>query len=257
MPAKKSETADAPAKAKKAKAKTGRGATAAKAVATAAAGASRKAPVKAKTKTKAKAPRPAGHGKARSAAGRPPRLSRKMILDKAMLLLEQGPVEDFTMARVAASLDTVSMALYNYFPSRSALLAAVADHICMRFKMPARKRNQTWQGTLRQWLWTFKKLSDEYPFILKVMGVDGKSSPGWLRITLTVSRTLYDLGLRDRQLALHSWMFCSNAIGLVFNEREGSIFRSPISLADIDELEPDEQDFLIMLRRYHSDLDSE
>lgn len=195
--------------------------------------------------------------KARSAAGRPPRLSREMILDKAMQLLEQGPVEDFTMARVAASLDTVSMALYNYFPSRKALLAAVADHICLRFKMPARKRNQTWQDTLWQWLWTFKKLADVYPFILKVMGVDGKSSAGWLRVTLTVSRTLYDLGFRERQLALHSWMFCSNAIALVFNEREGSIFRSPISLSDIDELEPDEQDFLIMLRRYHADIASD
>ena len=196
-------------------------------------------------------------GKGRSAAGRPPRLSRKMVLDKAMELLEQGPVEDFTMARVAASLDTVSMALYNYFPSRKALLAAVADHICMRFKMPPRKRNQTWQDTLWQWLWTFKKLSDEYPFVLKVMGVDGKSSPGWLRVTLTVSRTLYDIGFREQKLAVHSWMFCSNAIALVFNEREGSIFRSPISLSDIDELEPDEQDFLIMLRRYHSDIASE
>ncbi|HBM84602.1 MAG TPA: hypothetical protein DD459_13115 [Halieaceae bacterium] len=197
------------------------------------------------------------NGRARSAAGRPPRLSRKMVLEKAMQLLEEGPVEDFTMARVAASLDTVSMALYNYFPSRKALLAAVADHICMRFKMPPRKRHQTWQDTLWQWLWTFKRLSDEYPFVLKVMGVDGKSSPGWLRVTLTVSRTLHEIGFREHKLAVHAWMFCSNAIALVFNEREGSIFRSPISLSDIDELEPDEQDFLIMLRRYHSDIASE
>lgn len=208
----------------------------------------------AEAKSPAKPGRPK---KVPGAAGRPPRLSRKMVLENAMELLQQGPVEDFTMAKVAASLDTVSMALYNYFPSRQALLAAVADHICMRFKMPPRKRNQTWQETLRQWLWTFKKQADEYPIILKVMGIDGKSSPGWLRITLTVSRTLYDLGFRDRALALHSWMFCSIAIALVFNEREGSIFRSPISLTDIDHLEPDEQDFLIMLRRHHSDLSSE
>tara|TARA_R100000900_G_scaffold127863_1_gene103024 strand:- start:200178 stop:201095 length:918 start_codon:yes stop_codon:yes gene_type:complete len=227
----------------------------------------KKAPVKKATAGKKAAARkkPAGargkvapaNGRARSAAGRPPRLSRKMVLDKAMQLLEEGPVEDFTMARVAASLDTVSMALYNYFPSRKALLAAVADHICLRFKMPPRKRNQSWQDTLWQWLWTFKKLSDEYPFVLKVMGVDGKSSPGWLRVTLTVSRTLHEIGFREHKLAVHSWMFCSNAIALVFNEREGSIFRSPISLSDIDELEPDEQDFLIMLRRYHSDIASE
>lgn len=246
---------------------SGKASTAGKAAASSKAAKAKKAPVKKVSSGKkvAAGKKPAGargkvapaNGRARSAAGRPPRLSRKMVLDKAMQLLEEGPVEDFTMARVAASLDTVSMALYNYFPSRKALLAAVADHICLRFKMPPRKRNQSWQDTLWQWLWTFKKLSDEYPFVLKVMGVDGKSSPGWLRVTLTVSRTLHEIGFREHKLAVHSWMFCSNAIALVFNEREGSIFRSPISLSDIDELEPDEQDFLIMLRRYHSDIASE
>ena len=184
-------------------------------------------------------------------AGRPARLSREMVLDAAIDLLAQAPVEQFTMARLAAALDTVSMALYNYFPSRDALLAAIADHICLQFKMPKPRPDQSWQDTLLQWLWALKKHTDKYPVILKAMGAEGRNSAGWLRITLTVSRTLYAQGLRDHDLALHAWMFCSNALAIIFFEREGSIFRSPISLAHVDLLDPDDQDFLIMLRKYN------
>lgn len=161
------------------------------------------------------------------------------------------------MARVAKALDTVSMALYNYFPSRDALLAAIADHICMQFSMPKPKRNQTWQDTLWQWLWALKKHTDDYPVIVEVMGAEGRYSAGWLRITLTVSRTLYENGLRGHDLALHAWMFCSNALATIVFEREGSAWRSPISLTELDQLERDEQDFLIMLRKENVELSSQ
>ncbi|WP_116364061.1 TetR/AcrR family transcriptional regulator [Parahaliea mediterranea] len=171
-----------------------------------------------------------------------------------MELLEQGPVEQFTLAKLAKSLDTVSMALYNYFPSRDALLEAIGDHICMQFEMPPAKPNQRWQDTLMQWLWTFKAHAERYPIVLKVMGVNGNSSPGWLRITLTVSRTLYAQGFRGHDLALHVWLFCSYAVAVVFNELLGSVFRSGISLSHIDKLEPDEQEFLLMLRKHNMTL---
>jgi AcrR family transcriptional regulator len=190
-------------------------------------------------------------------AGRPPRLSRDMVLETSIALLERHSVEQFTMARVAKALNTVSMALYNYFPSRDALLAAIADHICMQFTMPKPKRSQTWQDTLWQWLWALKKHTDDYPVIVEVMGAEGRYSAGWLRITLTVSRTLYENGLRGHDLALHAWMFCSNALATIVFEREGSAWRSPISLTELDQLERDEQDFLIMLRKENVELSSQ
>lgn len=193
----------------------------------------------------------------RSAAGRPARLSREKVLAASMELLERGPVEQFTLAKLAKSLDTVSMALYNYFPSRDALLEAIGDHICMQFEMPPAKRNQRWQDALMQWLRTFKAHAERYPIVLKVMGVNGNSSPGWLRITLTVSRTLYAQGFRDHDLALHSWLFCSYAVAVVFNELQGGHFRSGISLSHIDKLEPDEQDFLLMVRKHSMTLTSD
>lgn len=163
----------------------------------------------------------------------------------------------FTLARVARKLDTVSMALYNYFPSREALLNAVADDVCMRFEMPKIRAGQPWQKKLRAWLTGLRSLAEQHPVVLQVMGVDGQTTAGWLRVSLNVSRTLYDEGLRGRDLALHAYLFCSQAIALVMFEHLGADFHSTLSLSHIEELEPEEQNFLLELRPHHIKLSTD
>ena len=189
--------------------------------------------------------------------GRPARLSREMILEKSVELLAEHSIEGFTLARVADALDTVSMALYNYFPSREALLNAVADHICKQFRMPKAKPGQSWQDTLRAWLWAVKKHAEKNPVIFKIMGVDGRTSAGWLSITYTVGKTLHDQGLRGRELAAAVWLFCSQAIGLLLSEYGQGSFRTSISLSHVEQLGPEQQAFFLELRSYHIPLTTE
>lgn len=189
----------------------------------------------------------------KAGAGRPSRLSREMILDTSLKLLEQYDVEGFTLARVAGELDTVSMALYNYFPSREALLAELANHICKQFEMPKPKRNQTWQRTLRDWTFTLLELAQKYPMMIKITGMEGKTSAGWLRISRLVGSTLYEAGFRDKALALNSWLYCCKAISLVQAEVMGG-FHSPVSLSQLEELEADEQEHFLMLRPFHAEI---
>lgn len=176
-----------------------------------------------------------------------------------MDLLDQMhyPFDEFTLSRVAEELETVSMALYNYFPSRGALLGAVADHICMQFKMPKYKPGQSWQATLYQWLWAFKKLAEKQPIVFQLMGYEGKTSAGWLRITTTVTKTLHEQGMDGKALALNTWLFCTKAIALVQTEVLYSSFRNPIALSHIDELESEEQEVVLMLRRYAEPITSD
>ncbi len=183
--------------------------------------------------------------------GRPPRLSREDIINASLQLLEEESLEEFTLAKVAKRLDTVSMALYNYFDSREALLCALADKICMDFRMPRIRANQPWQKKLRAWLNAVRRLADQYPIILKISGVDGQTTAGWLRVTLTVSRTLFDEGMRGKELAINSYLFCSQAIALIMFETMGAEFHSSLSLGHLDELDPSEQEFLLELRPYH------
>ncbi|MCP5165348.1 MAG: TetR/AcrR family transcriptional regulator [Pseudomonadales bacterium] len=190
--------------------------------------------------------------------GRPARLSRAAILAASIELLEEEPVENFTLSRVAKRLDTVSMALYNYFDSREALLCAVADEICMGFKLRRPRAGQAWQRTLRNWLEDVRKLAERHPVILKILGVDGQTTAGWLRVSLTVSRTLYGEGMRGKELAVTSYLFCSQAVALIWFESVGASFHSALSLNHIEELGTDEQDFLLEnLRPYHTKLTSD
>ncbi|MCP5163883.1 MAG: TetR/AcrR family transcriptional regulator [Pseudomonadales bacterium] len=190
--------------------------------------------------------------------GRPARLSREAILAASIALLEEEPVENFTLARVAKRLDTVSMALYNYFNSREALLCAVADEICMGFKLRRPRAGQSWQKKLRGWLEDVHKLADRHPVILKVLGVDGQTTAGWLRVTVTVTRTLYDEGMRGKELAVTSYLFCSQAVALIMFESMGASFHSALSLNHIEELGAAEQEFVLdKLRPFHSRLTSD
>ena len=213
------------------------------------------------TRAKAKAEAEKGSKGAKSpsrkSAGRPARLSREAILAASIELLESETADAFTLARVARKLDTVSMALYNYFPSREALLNAVADDVCMRFEMPKIRAGQPWQKKLRAWFNALRTLVEQRPVVLQVMGVDGQTTAGWLRVSQHVSRTLYSEGMRGKDLALNSYLFCSQVIALLMFEHIGSAFHSTLSLSHIEELETDEQEFLLALRPYHIQLSSD
>ncbi|MFM7275951.1 MAG: TetR/AcrR family transcriptional regulator [Gammaproteobacteria bacterium] len=186
--------------------------------------------------------------------GRPRRLSPEMIIGASIELLREVSAEGFTLARVAEKLDTVSMALYNYFPSREALLAEVANHISKQFRMPRQKPGQDWKKTLRDWLWTLRELGGRYPVIFKISGVDGKTSAGWLRITLVPGRVLEELGFRGKELALAKWLLCMQAHALVQAEVTDEGFHSEVSLSRLDELDVAEQAHFLALRPFHAQI---
>ncbi len=102
-----------------------------------------------------------------------------------------------------------------------------------------------------------KKHAEKNPVIFKVMGVDGRTSAGWLSITHTVGRTLHEQGLRDRELAAAVWLFCSQAIGLLLSEYGRGSFRSSLSLSQLEQLGPEQQAFFLELRNYHVPLTTE
>lgn len=115
---------------------------------------------------------------------------------------------------LAKALGTTSMAIYNYFDSRNALLEAVCDEICELFEAPGPRR--TWQETLRAWLWALKEHADQYPVMPRVIGINGHTSTGWLKITVPVTLLLHDaLGLSEKRLALASYVFVSGAITMI------------------------------------------
>lgn len=167
--------------------------------------------------------------------GRPARISREAIIQKSLEILATTPIEDFMVKTVAQELGTASMAIYNYFDSREDLLVAVADEVCLLFKAP--KRQETWQDTLLAWLWALKKHADRYPVMLSIIGVNGHTSAGWLKITAPITELMHDqLGLSKKSLALASYLFASTAAAMIHVVSASEDYRKPEALPKPDDL---------------------
>ncbi|NND69575.1 MAG: TetR/AcrR family transcriptional regulator [Halioglobus sp.] len=146
--------------------------------------------------------------------GRPPRISREEVIATSLGILAHTEVEEFKIKTLAAELGTTSMAIYNYFDSRDDLLEAISDEICGLFETPAPA--ETWQDTLRGWLWALRAHAAKYPVMPYVVGVNGHASAGWLKVTLPVTLILHDeLGLRGKALAQAAYIFVTGAITLI------------------------------------------
>ena len=132
--------------------------------------------------------------------GRPARLSNESVILAALTLLDGCSADEFTMTRVAQALGTTTMALYRYFPSREALLEALADHVFAQFRMPAGAPLNSWQDTLFAWQCAFKAHVERHQALTRLMAWNGHLSGAWLRVQMPVIEALHGAGLRGRPL---------------------------------------------------------
>src|SRR3569833_1332722 len=86
----------------------------------------------------------------RKRPGRPPRGSGEQVVQGALELLAEVPLEQFSLNMLARHLGLSVMALYTYFPSRDALLEAVGVRVFELFEAPGHQDD--WQAYLLVWM---------------------------------------------------------------------------------------------------------
>src|SRR6516164_4266948 len=86
----------------------------------------------------------------RRARGRPRRISRDTIVRAALAMLQKHEFSALTMSKLGKRVGASTMALYTYFPSRNALLDAVADHIFSQLVLPP--ESATWEVATVEWI---------------------------------------------------------------------------------------------------------
>jgi len=92
--------------------------------------------------------------------GRPPQISAEGILTAAANRLDG----DWTVASVAAELGVSDAAIYRYFPSKKALLAAVSDRILAEVPLPTYQGD--WRALLAEMGRSAYKAFVRYPSLL-------------------------------------------------------------------------------------------
>lgn len=147
--------------------------------------------------------------------GRPARLSNETVILAALTLLDSCSADEFTMTRVAQAVGTTTMALYRYFPSREALLEALADHVFAQFRMPTGAPLNSWQDTLFAWQCALRTHIERHQSLTRLMAWNGHLSGAWLRVHMPVIEALHAAGLRGRGLADAVTWFLSDTVGLL------------------------------------------
>jgi TetR/AcrR family tetracycline transcriptional repressor len=85
----------------------------------------------------------------RRTRGRPPSLSEGEIVAAALSLIRESGLDSLSMRALARDLGVPPMTVYNYVPSKEALLELVVNHILSEIRVPGPDEG-TWEDRLRQ-----------------------------------------------------------------------------------------------------------
>jgi AcrR family transcriptional regulator len=112
----------------------------------------------------------------RSSPGPNRLLDEEQILDTAVLILRRDGVEGLTVRRLAAELGVTPMTLYRYFPSKDALLDAVAD---MAMQVPdLADSDAPWDVALHRLLVAVYRNLRAMPEVAQLMAIRSVTGPG-------------------------------------------------------------------------------
>jgi AcrR family transcriptional regulator len=126
-------------------------------------------------------------------------LSRKLILDTALKLLDRDGLDALTMRRLAEELEVGTMTLYGYFRRKDELLDALVDAVAGRIAVEPGQG--FWKARLRELMIGVRKSHAEHPAIVELRLRRPLVSAGALRVTEQAMTILCDAGFSRREAA--------------------------------------------------------
>jgi AcrR family transcriptional regulator len=102
-------------------------------------------------------------------------LTREVILDAAVELLDQHGMEGLSMRRLGAAVGVEAMSLYNHVPSKGALLDGIHERILLSLAPPANAR--TWQSFARHQAHALHKALLAHPHAIPLFATRPAATP--------------------------------------------------------------------------------
>jgi AcrR family transcriptional regulator len=89
-------------------------------------------------------------------------LNRQKIAEAALAFIDANGLEELSTRRLGAQLGVEGMALYKHYPSKEALLDAVAEKLILQVDVPPKELG-SWQDRVRAFGRAFRNLSRRHP----------------------------------------------------------------------------------------------
>ncbi len=115
------------------------------------------------------------------------RLTRERIVGAALRLVDEQGMAALTMRRLATALDVDPMAIYHHLPGKEAVLAAVAEDVFARLRVPTDER-LTWQGRVRAFAQAYRDVVRSHPNLVRHLVANAEAAAP---VALEASEALY------------------------------------------------------------------
>jgi AcrR family transcriptional regulator len=124
-------------------------------------------------------------------------LSRNLIRDQALAIIDEDGLDALTMRKLAARLGVQAASLYSHFPNKEAVLSAIADRLAKR--IDASGFTDSWQEGLRIWANSYYSAMHWHP---RAAPVVASGSLDLLSGSDEVHTGLLDHGWPDREATM-------------------------------------------------------
>ncbi len=159
----------------------------------------------------------------RSAGG--PRLSRQLIVDAAIAIIDRHGTQGLSMRRLGEELGVEAMALYHYVTGREDLLEAMVSQLVDGVSDDLDPGlTGTWQGYLQALAHSVRKLAVEHPGVFPLVATRHPAAP-WIRPPLRSLELITDFlerlssqGFTDEQVVHTYRAFSSFLLGTLLLE---------------------------------------
>jgi AcrR family transcriptional regulator len=126
-------------------------------------------------------------------------LTRKVIIETAMKILDEEGLGHVTTRRIAAELDTGPASLYVYVRNTEELYAHILDALVGRMTPIA--RTGTWRDRLHALLAAYTRLLSEHPVVARMTVATHPSGPNYLGLVESILELLHEGGISDENAA--------------------------------------------------------
>jgi len=104
-------------------------------------------------------------------------LSCTRIMDAAERYVDDNCLSELSMRRLGNELGVEAMSLYRYFPSKAALLDAVATRLLAGLALPVPDTGADWEAQIRAYSRSFRTLTQGHPNLMPLLGTMSPNVP--------------------------------------------------------------------------------
>lgn len=160
-------------------------------------------------------------------------LSRRLILETGLRLVDAEGVESLSMRRLASELGVFPTALYYYVPSKEALMRGIVELVLAEVELPGRD-GRAWEERIRVLARSFRGVAHAHPRLLPRLVTYPEATPQEYGIYEALYDALEEAGLDAAEVVRTSILMFSYVTGFTLAEASGTL--GPLTRAERDDL---------------------